>query len=72
MKTKTIKNLEHKLLKISEELGTMKSLSRILLECLYDGSNLKQWDAQSLAAVLDGKIYYTKKLFGAIERKLGI
>jgi len=72
MKTKNLKKLENKLLKVSGELGTIKSLSRILLECLYDGSNLKPWDAQSLAEVLDSKIYRTKKLFGKIERALGI
>ena len=72
MKTKNLKKIEYKLLKVGTELSTIKSLSRILLECLYNGENLKPWDAQSLAEVLDRKIYRTKKLFGKIERVLEI
>lgn len=72
MKTKNLKKLERKLLKVGSQLYTIKSLSRILLGCMYDGDNLKPQDTQSLAQVLDEKIYHTKKLFNEIEQRLGI
>lgn len=41
---------------IGIEISIAESLSRILLEILYEDDNLKEWDKASLAKVLEEKI----------------
>lgn len=72
MNTKNLKKIEYKLNKIGGKLYTLESLSKILLNCLYENYDLKQGEIQCLGEVLRKNVNHTRKLFREIIQKLGI
>lgn len=50
------------------ELDSIESLSRILIGCIYEDSDLKPKDVQNLISVLNEKILELKQKFNSIEQ----
>lgn len=67
MKRKMLKKIRYKMMNVGIELDKLDSLSRILLECIQEGVNLKPWDNENLSRVMAEKISYIKSNFNTIE-----
>ena len=50
--------------------GQVKSLSKILLDCMYENDDLKPQDIQNLTSVLGDKIIQVKEKFNLMEHEL--
>lgn len=67
-----ISRIENKMNIIGTEISIAKSLSRVLLEILYEDDNLKKWDKSSLAKVLKEKIISLRNKIDDIHSTLKI
>lgn len=68
MKVKDFDELENRLNEIAWNLDKIESLSRILIDCIRGGDNLKSKDVENLTSVLDEKIILLKEKFNLIEQ----
>lgn len=64
--------MEDKLLSISSQVNIIESLSRILLEIIRDGQNIKKFDSANLAQIILNEILKVKNDINNIELELGI
>ncbi len=64
--------MEDKLLSISSQVNIIESLSRILLEIIRDGQNIKKFDSANLAQIILNEILKVKNDINDIELELGI
>ncbi len=64
--------MEDKLLSISSQVNIIESLSRILLEIIRDGQNIKKFDSANLAQIILGEILKVKNDINDVELELGI
>lgn len=64
--------MEERLLSISSQLNVVESLSRILLEVIRDGENIKEFDSSNLASVVLNEILKIKDEINELELDLGI
>ncbi len=64
--------MEERLLSISSQLNVVESLSRILLEVIRDGENIKEFDSSNLASVVLNEILKVKDEINELELDLGI
>jgi hypothetical protein len=71
MQIKDLDELEMQLNQINWSLDKVESLSRILLDCIREGENLKSKDVENLTSVLNEKITKIKKRFNALPWPLG-
>jgi len=72
MQIKDLEELENQLNEVGCGLDNIKSLSRILLDCIHGGDNLKPQDVANLTYVLDEKITSLKEKFNLIAKELNI
>lgn len=70
MKRKILKKMQYKMMNVGIELNKLESLSRILIEPVQGGENLKPWDNENLSRIMADKISYTKRNFNKIEEIL--
>ena len=70
MKIKDLDELEINLNEIGVRLSQVKSLSKILLDCMYENYDLKPQDIQNLTSVLGDKIIQVKEKFNLMEHEL--
>ena len=64
--------MEENILDISIQINILESLSRILLEALREGDNLKKFDASNLAKVVLERTLSIKNSLNKIEQNLEI
>ena len=64
--------MEENILDISIQINILESLSRILLEALREGDNLKNFDASNLAKVVLERTVSIKNSLNKIEQNLEI
>ena len=64
--------MEENILDISIQINILESLSRILLEALREGDNLKNFDASNLAKVFLERTVSIKNSLNKIEQNLEI
>ena len=64
--------MEEKFIDIGVQLNVLESLSRILLEAIRDGENLKDYDISNLALIVLGEITKLKNNVNSIELEMGI
>lgn len=64
--------MEEKLLSISVQINILESLSRILLEIIREGENLKKFDSGNLAKIILNEVIKIKEEMNMIESELGI
>lgn len=72
MQIKDLDELEENFNEASWRLDNIKSLSKILLDCIYGGDNLKPQDIQNLTDTLNEKIIELKEKFNAMAQNLNI
>ena len=65
-------SMEENILDISIQINILESLSRILLEALREGDNLKNFDASNLAKVVLERTVSIKNSLNKIEQNLEI
>lgn len=70
MKIKDFDDLEKHFNEAFCNLDNIESLSKILIGCIYEDSELKPKDIQNLISVLHEKIVNLKVKFSLIEEKL--
>ena len=70
MKIKDLDELEICLNEIGTRLNQVESLSKILLDCLYENYDLKPQDIQNFTSVLGNKIAQVKEKFNIMEEEL--
>ena len=63
--------MEENILDISIQINILESLSRILLEALREGDNLKNFDTSNLAKVVLERTVSIKNSLNEIENNLG-
>ena len=64
--------MEENILDISIQINILESLSRILLEALREGDNLKNFDTSNLAKVVLERTVSIKNSLNKIEQNLEI
>ncbi len=64
--------MEEKFIDICVQLNILESLSRILLEAIRDGDNLKMYDISNLALVVLNETTKLKENVNSIELDMGI
>ena len=64
--------MEEKFIDIGVQLNVLESLSRILLEAIRDGENLKDYDISNLALIVLGEVTKLKNNVNNIELDMGI
>ena len=64
--------MEEKFIDISVQLNVLESLSRILLEAIRDGENLKVYDTSNLALTVLNEVVRLKNNVNNIELDMGI
>ena len=64
--------MEEKFIDIGVQLNVLESLSRILLEAIRDGENLKDYDISNLALIVLGEVTKLKNNVNSIELDMGI
>lgn len=64
--------MEEKFIDIGIQLNVLESLSRILLEAIRDGENLKDYDISNLALIVLGEVTKLKNNVNSIELDMGI
>ncbi len=64
--------MEEKFIDIGVQLNVLESLSRILLEAIRDGENLKDYDISNLALIVLGEVTKLKNNVNSIELEMGI
>ncbi len=64
--------MEEKLINISAQLNIVESLSRILLEIIQDGENLKKADTNNLSRIILNEIIKIKNNINELEVEMGI
>lgn len=64
--------MEEKFIDIGIQLNVLESLSRILLEAIRDGENLKDYDISNLALIVLGEVTKLKNNVNSIELEMGI
>ncbi len=64
--------MEEKFIDIGIQLNVLESLSRILLEAIRDGENLKDYDISNLALIVLGEVTKLKNNVNNIELDMGI
>ncbi len=64
--------MEERLLNLSSQLNVIESLSRILLEIIRDGQNIKKFDSANLAQIILSEILKVKNDINDMELELGI
>lgn len=67
MRIKDFDKLEDSFNEAFCNLDNIESLSRILVGCIYENSDLKPKDVQNLISVLNEKILELKQKFNSIE-----
>lgn len=72
MKEFNEEDIEKQLLKLGSNLNQLESLSRILLECIRNNENLKFYDVENLAYILNKNIKKVNKRFNFIETELNL
>lgn len=72
MLIKDLDELEMQLNEIGASLSQIESLSKIVLDCMYGGDNLKPSDIQNLTSVLGDRIYELKQRFNKLAEELHI
>lgn len=65
-------SMEENILDISIQINILESLSRILLEALREGDNLKNFDTSNLAKVVLERTVSIKNSLNKIEQNLEI
>ena len=65
-------SMEENILDISIQINILESLSRILLEALREGDNLKRFDTSNLAKVVLERTVSIKNCLNKIEQNLEI
>lgn len=68
MQIKDLDELEKNFNEASWRLDNIKSLSKILLDCIHGGDNLKPQDIQNLTDTLNDKIIELKEKFNLIAQ----
>jgi len=68
MQIKDIDELENQFNEVAGSLDSIESLSKILLDCIYQNSDLKPKDVQNLTDVLNEKIIELKEKFALIAQ----
>jgi len=68
MQIKDLDELENQFNEAAGSLDSIESLSKILLDCIYENKDLKPKDVQSLTDVLNEKIIELKEKFALIAR----
>lgn len=63
--------MEENLTDLSIQINILESLSRILLEALREGDNLKKFDTSNLAKVVLERTVSIKNCLNKIEHNLG-
>ena len=64
--------MEEKFIDIGIQLNILESLSRILLEAIRDGENLKDYDISNLALIVLSEVTKLKNNVNSIELDMGI
>ena len=64
--------MEEKFIDIGVQLNVLESLSRILLEAIRDGENLKDYDISNLALIVLSEVTKLKNNVNSIELDMGI
>ncbi len=64
--------MEEKFIDIGIQLNVLESLSRILLEAIRDGENLKDYDISNLALIVLSEVTKLKNNVNSIELDMGI
>ena len=64
---KVTEDIYEKILELGNEISTVKSLSRILVECDSSDTEIKNSDRRILVNILDEKIVIINQLFNALE-----
>lgn len=70
MRIKDFDELEKQFNEAFCNLDNIESLSKILIGCIYEDSELKPKDIQNLISVLHEKIIILKEKFSLIEKEL--
>lgn len=68
MHIKDLDELEKQFNEVACNLDSIESLSKVLLNCIYENKNLKPKDIQNLTDVLNEKIINLKQKFNSIEQ----
>lgn len=68
MKIKDLDELEKSFNEAFCSLDNIESLSRILIDCMYENSDLKPKDIQNLTMTINEKILELKQKFNSIEQ----
>lgn len=67
MQIKDLDDLEKSFNEAFRNLDNIESLSRILIDCMYENSDLKPKDIQNLILTINEKILELKQKFNSIE-----
>lgn len=72
MQIKDLDELENQLNEVGASLSQIESLSKIVLDCMHGGDNLKPCDVQNLTSVLGDRISELKQRFNRLAEELNI